>query len=129
MAKVTKKGTRSRMRPAIDPDKREQQLIAQAVDLAEQQLMDGTASSQVITHFLKLASSRERLEREKMELENQLIKAKAEAIKSQETKEELYKKALQAMSRYSGHSIDDEEDEDYDELLSTNLNREDDYYD
>jgi hypothetical protein len=90
-------------KPALDPDERENQLISLAVDRAEQQLRDGTASSQVITHFLKLASSRERLEREKLERENEVLKAKADAYQSTQRIEELYSNAINAMRLYSGN--------------------------
>lgn len=101
MAKEEKKSSK-RLRPALTPEAREQQLISLAVDLAEQQLLDGTASSQVLTHYLKLGSLREKLEREKLEEENKLLRAKVDAIKSAEKQEELYAQALRAMSRYSG---------------------------
>lgn len=89
-------------RPAMTPDSRENQLINMAVDLAERQLEEGTASSQVITHFLKLGSSKERLEREKLEEENKLLRAKTESLQSQKRVEELYAEALAAMRRYNG---------------------------
>lgn len=89
-------------RPAMTPDARENQMINLAVDLAEKQLEEGTASSQVITHFLKLGSSKERLEREKLEEENKLLRAKTENLQSQKRVEELYAEALAAMRRYSG---------------------------
>lgn len=89
-------------RPAMTPDARENQMINLAVDLAEKQLEEGTASSQVITHFLKLGSSKERLEREKLEEENKLLRAKTENLQSQKRVEELYEEALAAMRRYSG---------------------------
>ena len=95
-------------RPALNPEARESQLISLAVDLAEQQLLDGTASSQVITHFLKLGTSMAKLEKEKLEKENALLRAKAEAIESQKHSEELYANALAAMKRYSGHRDDDD---------------------
>ena len=101
MAKEEKKSSK-RLRPALTPEAREQQLISLAVDLAEQQLLDGTASSQVLTHYLKLGSLREKMEREKLEEENKLLRAKVDAIKSAEKQEELYAQALRAMSRYSG---------------------------
>ena len=101
MAKEEKKSSK-RLRPALTPEAREQQLISLAVDLAEQQLLDGTASSQVLTHYLKLGSLREKLERERLEEENKLLRAKVDAIKSAEKQEELYAQALRAMSRYSG---------------------------
>ena len=83
-------------------------MIALAVDLAEKQLMEGTASSQVITHFLKLGSSKAELEREKLAMENELIRAKTESIQSQKKMEEVYLNALNAMKRYSGHGDDDD---------------------
>ncbi|ADD81008.1 gp010 [Rhodococcus phage ReqiPoco6] len=105
--------TQSRRRPATTPEARENQLISLAVDLAEQQLKDGTASSQVITHYLKASSSREKLEQERLRNENILLKAKAEAIASQKRIEEMYGKALNAMRSYSGQSpIQGDDDED-----------------
>lgn len=91
-----------RRRPATTPKARENQMIALAVDLAEQQLVEGTASSQVITHYLKLGSTRERLEQEKLTRENQLLKTKSEAMESGARTEELYKSALDAMRTYAG---------------------------
>ncbi len=88
--------------PATNPMARERQLISRAVDLAERQLIDGTASSQVITHYLKLGSSREILEQERIEMEVGLLKAKAEMMESQKRVEELYGQALNAMRAYNG---------------------------
>lgn len=96
-----------RVRPALTPEARENQLIAYAVDLAERQLIEGTASSQVITHYLKLGSTRERLEKEKMALENELIKAKTEAVNASKHADELYVNALNAFRSYSGQSGDE----------------------
>lgn len=96
-------------RPAMTPDARENQMINLAVDLAEKQLEEGTASSQVITHFLKLGSSKERLEREKLEEENKLLKAKTESLQSQKRVEELYAEALAAMRRYNGQGDSNDE--------------------
>ena len=104
-----------RSRPATTPEARENQLIALAVDLAEKQLRDGTASSQVISHFLKMASSKERLEREMMAEQKKLLEAKTEAIQSAKRVEELYKNALNAMKTYSGNVIEDDEEDDYEE--------------
>lgn len=101
--KTISSGNRAkRVRPALTPESREQQVIAAAMNLAEQQILDGTASSQVITHFLKLGSMREQLEREKLENENAVLRAKAEALESSKHSEELYEKALNAMRTYSG---------------------------
>lgn len=102
-----------KMRPALTPDAREKQLISLAVDLAEQQLRDGTASSQVITHYLKLGSSKERLEMERLAEENKLLKAKTEQIKSMESSEQRYKEALKAMMKYQGHASEEDELDDY----------------
>lgn len=92
-------------RPATTPEGRENQLISLAADLAERQLREGTASSQVITHFLKLASTRERLEQAKIENENLLLSAKVNQIASSQRIEELYKSALNAMKQYSGQEM------------------------
>lgn len=90
-------------RPALTPEARENQLIAAAVNLAEQQLLDGTASAQVITHYLKMGSEKERLERERLREENRLLKAKTEAIQSQKRSEELMQEAIAAFRSYSGN--------------------------
>lgn len=93
--------------PAATPEARENQLIGRAVDLAEQQLIDGTASSQVITHFLKLGSTKEKLERELLEEQRKLLVAKTEALESAKRIEELYTNALSAMREYSGKADDE----------------------
>ena len=105
MGRTSKKALNTsdkRSRPALTPEARENQLISLAVDLAEQQLRDGTASSQVISHYLKLGSTRASLEKEKLERENELLRAKTENLESAKRVEELYKNALNAMRRYSG---------------------------
>jgi hypothetical protein len=88
--------------PATTPEGRENQVIALAYDIAERQILDGTATSQVITHFLKLGSSREKLEQERLGRENELLQAKAEAMASQQRVEEMYGEALNAMRAYTG---------------------------
>lgn len=112
MAKVTTTSVKKKIRPALTPEARENQLISLATDLVEQRLLDGTASSQEVTHFLKLGSSKERLEREKLIEENKLLKAKTEALKSQKRVEELYMDALNAMRDYSGKGGANDEEED-----------------
>lgn len=97
-----------KMRPALTPEARENQLIALAVDLAERQMREGTASSQVITHYLKLGSTREKLERERLEEENKLLRAKTKALEDQKELKELYADALKAMRNYSGHGDSDD---------------------
>ena len=121
MAKVKAPNTsssRKPLRPALTPEARENQLISLAIDLVEQRLLDGTASSQETTHFLKLATNKAKLERERFELENELIRAKTQALKDQADMKVLYADAIAAMRRYSGHGsadYDDEECDDYDE--------------
>lgn len=96
------KPMRSRRPPATTPEGRENQLIALAVDRAEQQIRDGTASAQVLSHFLKLGSTREQLEQERLRHENLLMVAKREQLEGAKVVEELYKSALDAMRTYSG---------------------------
>lgn len=103
MAKVKSSGgTTRKIRPALTPEARENQLISLATDLVEQRLIDGTASSQETTHFLKLATSKARLEREILEKQAELITAKTENLKSAKRIEELYTEALNAMRNYAG---------------------------
>lgn len=109
MAKVKTSEPVKKIRPALTPEARENQMISLAVDLAEKQLQEGTASSQVITHYLKLGSMRERLEREKLAEENKLLRARTKAIEEGADMKELYENAIKAMQRYSGHG--DENDE------------------
>lgn len=99
-----------RRRPAKTPEARENQLVALAFDLAENQLKDGSASSQVITHYLKLGSSREKLEQERIRGEVILLANKAEAMASAKRVEELYGKALNAMRSYAGQPVEMEMD-------------------
>jgi hypothetical protein len=105
LEKDTKPSKRKRP-PATTPEGRENQLISLAIDLAEKQLSEGTASSQVITHYLKLGSTKERIEKEILIEQKGLIKAKADSIKSAKKVEELYKNALDAMKTYSGRGDD-----------------------
>lgn len=101
-----------RRRPATSPEVREIEISSQAYDLAEEQIKQGTASSQVITHFLKMGSTRERLEQQRIEHENELLQVKRQAIESQQRIEELYVDAIRAMKSYSGSETqEDEEDE------------------
>lgn len=98
----TNNSTMKPMRPATTPEARENQLVSLAVDLVERQLRDGSASSQVITHYLKMGSMKERLERERLEEENKLLRAKTESIESGKRVEELYENAISAMRTYQG---------------------------
>ena len=102
--KTVNSNSDKRIRPALTPEARENQLIALAVDLVQQRLIDGSASSQETTHFLKLGSMKNQLEMEKLREENKLLKAKTESIQSAKRVEELYAEAINAMRRYSGNS-------------------------
>lgn len=102
MPKVKKTRQTRKLRPALTPEARENQLIALAYDLAEQQLLDGSASSQVITELIKSGSTRRRLEKQKLETEIELLQAKTESIQSAQHVEELYKNAIDAMQVYNG---------------------------
>ena len=103
----TNNSTRKR-RPALTPEARENQLISLAVDLAEKQLTEGTASSQVITHYLKLGSTKEKIEKEILEKQKELIEAKTQNLQSAKRIEELYTNALNAMRNYSGNGASDD---------------------
>lgn len=96
----------TRRRPATTPEQRELELSAAAYDLAETQIRDGTASSQVITHFLKAGSMRERLEQQRIQHEIELGQVKMENLQAQTRVEELYVEAIEAMKSYSGLSGD-----------------------
>lgn len=110
MTKGKAGSAKRRIRPALTPDARENQLVSLAVDLAEKQLMEGTASSQVITHYLKLASSKYRLEAEKLRQENRLLQAKTESLESAKNIESMYKEAMAAFRSYQGAEVVDDQD-------------------
>lgn len=106
MPKVASSGSskpKRQLRPALTPEARENQLIALAMDLVEQRLIDGTASSQETTHFLKLGSTKERMEKEILKEQKKLITAKTEALESSKNNSKLYEDAIAAMRVYSGH--------------------------
>lgn len=107
---LLKSNRKRRIKPATTPEGRENQMIALAIDLAEQQLLDGTASSQVITHYLKLGTMKERLEMEDLKNEIRLKEAKIEALQSAKHVEELYTNALNAMRSYSGMKTESDDD-------------------
>ena len=114
--KTESKEPTKKIRPATTPEARENQLIALAVDLAEKQLLEGTASSQVITHYLKLGTAKEKLEREILESKKELMKAQTENLQAAKRIEELYTNALNAMKHYSGQDTDqDVEDDEYED--------------
>jgi hypothetical protein len=103
-----RKGSRVSRPPATTPESRELQLISAAVDLAEKQIRDGKVSSQVLAHYLKLASSRERLEQQRIRHENELLQAKVKQLESAEKVEELYENAIRAMRAYAGRPEEEE---------------------
>ena len=111
-AKVSSSGSAKRIRPALTPEARENQLISLAIDLVEQRQLDGTASSQETTHFLKLGSSKAVLEREKLLEENKLLRAKTEALEADKRSQADYQEVLRALRSYSGQG-DPDEYEDY----------------
>lgn len=96
--------------PAMDPDIREMQLTNLAMALAEKQMREGTASSSVICHYLKLGSQREQTELEKLKIEKELAMAKIKAIESSAETEKLYKDAMVAFAKYSGTQVVDDDD-------------------
>ena len=103
---ATKKGSSGvgAGRPAMSPEARENQLISLAVDCAERQMREGTASAAVIVHYLKLGTEEERLERDILKAENQLLQTKTEAIEQAKNEQQLYINAIAAMKRYGGHA-------------------------
>lgn len=116
MASRQRKTHRERAsRPARTVEGRESQIIAKAYDLAEKQIDEGTVSSQVHTQFLKMGTTRERMEQDRLRQDNELLKAKVDALKSAKNVEELYGQALSAMREYAGHVEEDENYDDYDE--------------
>ena len=104
--------SKKKLKPATSPEARENQLVALAVDLAERQLLEGTASSQVITHYLKLGSTKERLEKDILEKRKDLITAQTEGLKSEKRVEELYSEVLTAMKTYGGFGKEEEDDDE-----------------
>lgn len=96
-----------KVRPATTDEAREQQMIAMAINEAERRIMDGTASSQIICHYLKLGSTREKQELKLKEKELELMEAKTAAIKAEQTNAEMYENAIAAMIQYSGHQDED----------------------
>lgn len=98
-------------RPALTPEDRENQVISAAYDLAEKQIREGTASAMVITHFLKLGSQRERLERELLSERTSLAHAKTASIDQERTRDDAYRKVIRAMKKYNGYGEPGDEDD------------------
>lgn len=101
-----------KIRPARSPEARENQMIALAIDEAEKRIINGTASSQLLVHYLKLGSTKEQLEKEILGLQKELIAAKTENLQSTKRMEELYEKAMSAIKDYRGDGADNDEDDD-----------------
>lgn len=95
-------------RPGETDEAEENRLIGLATQLAEKQLREGTASSQVITHYLKLGSTKDRLEKEILVSQKELMNAKREALQSQRRSEEMIQEAMEAFKSYSGHTDESE---------------------
>ena len=93
-------------------ERRENQLINMAYDLAEKQIREGTASAQVISHFLKLGSTKDRLERDILAEQKKLVSAKTESLESSARIEDLYNNAINAMKKYSGMEVSESDEED-----------------
>lgn len=100
--------TTNKSRPSLNPEIRQSQVVGAAINLAEEQIFNKTASSQVLTHFLKIGSIQAEYELEKLKNENELLKAKAEAIKAQKDSDDVYQKVLDAMRTYSGNGNDED---------------------
>lgn len=113
MASKKEEEPKRRGRPASTPEGREGQIVSKAVLLAEQQIEAGTASAQVITHWLKMGSERERLEREKLANENELLKAKVDELQSRERSDAKYDEALRVFKEYSGYDPDEDDWDEY----------------
>jgi hypothetical protein len=103
---------RQRRRPAATIEARENQLISLAIDEVERQIQGGTASAQVLTHYLKLGSTRETLEQERLRNENAMLRQKIESMASAQRVEELYEQALNAMRSYAGQPVEEIQYED-----------------
>lgn len=118
MPKVKGASSQSRLRPALTPEAEETQCIALAYSRAREQLENGTASSQVITHFLKAGYEREEreLKIERLEEENKLLRAKTEQLQAQKDSSEVYQEVLNALKKYNGYGSEDDDYDDYDEF-------------
>lgn len=106
MARTKGEPKEYKCKPFLTPDAEEKQLISLAMERAKEQLINGTASSQVITHFLKLGSSKEQLEKELLAQQTELAAAKSKQLRDTEKIERLYNDAMKAMSEYSGKDDD-----------------------
>ena len=101
--------------PAMTPEDQEDQLISLAVDLAVKRLKEGTASNQLISEIIKLGTTKERLAKEKLQRENEMLRAKTEAIEASKRNGEMYAEALRAMREYAGVQAIEEDDDEYED--------------
>lgn len=107
-------GLKQKRPPARTPQEEENYMISIAVKAAEEKILSGNAPSQLLTHYLKLATVKERLEKEKLEKEIELLRAKTDAIEASKQTEEMYRNAIRAMARYNGSFGNEETDADVD---------------
>ena len=110
---VVEKKTSKASRPMLSPEAQEQRMISLAMEVAYERMINGTATAQEICYFLKLGSTREQLEKVKLENEIAYRQAQTDTLRNAETNEKLYQDAIEAMSRYSGAKkvIDNDEEE------------------
>ena len=104
--------TKPKNRPATTDEGRENQLISLAYDEAERMMREHTAPAQIVTQLLRAGSVREKLEKERLIEENELLRAKVETLASQKRIEDLYADAMEAFARYSGSGVTTMEDVD-----------------
>lgn len=96
------------VRPLMSVQAREEQIAGYALDCAERQIREGTASPSVLVHFLRATSTKEALERQLLEQQNELLRVKRESAELQMQSESKYNEALQAFRGYSGTSEEPE---------------------
>lgn len=113
MTKAVKPSGTRKTRTPLTPEARENQMISLAMDLAEQQLRDGTASSQLITEFVKRGSTKARIEKELLEKQRDLAAAKADSIKAEADLKEIMEEAMKAIGRYRGEEEEEVYDDEY----------------
>ena len=110
MRRKADESPRRKSPPALTLESRENQMIAKSVDLAEKRIEEGTASDTLILHYLKLGTTRMQLEKEKLEAEVELARAKSASIKEQDRSEQLYREAIKAFGIYTGNDEEEEDD-------------------
>lgn len=101
--------TNNQYPPARTDEERELQMIAMATDEAERRIRNGTATSQLLVHYLKLGTEKSRLEQEKLRAETELLSTKVKVAEAEKKSSELYAQAINAFRKYSGQEVNDEE--------------------